>query len=57
MNLLYAFEAADAQNLSFFTDNQNIGIQNIWQNPADIIEDHFAGIVIMQKLVDFSCFV
>ena len=57
MDLIHTMILADAQNFSFFTDHKHIRFQNIWQHTADIIKYYFAGIIIMQKFINFSCFV
>ena len=56
-DLLHALAVADTQYLALLTDDQNVGIQDLCQYFTDIVEYHFAGIVVMQQLIDFSCFI
>ena len=57
MNLIYADAVTDAKYFSLFTDYQNIRIQNIGKYTADIVKHNLTGTVIMQKFINFSCFV
>ena len=57
LDLLNTRTQTDTQYLAFFTDYQDIGIQDFGQYFADIVEYYLAGIVIMKQLIDFSCFI
>ena len=48
IDCIYMRTFADSENLSLFTDYQDIGVQDLCEDSTNIIKHHFAGIIIMQ---------
>ena len=48
---------AHTENLSFFTDDQNIRYKNFFQHITDIVKNNFTRIIIVQKFPYFSGFI
>ena len=48
------FVFAKTQHLSLFTDHENVGFEDIAHDSADIIENDFSCVVVVQQSFDFS---
>jgi hypothetical protein len=47
----------DSEDLAFLADDKDVCLQDIAHHPANIVEDNFPGVIVMNQLLDFSCVV